>query len=138
MPHSYLLATYLHLARAAGLRRRPLVRDKLLLLAASVAAASDLAPVAEACRAEILRHNPHHLLKRWPSFAAAAADEEFETFVNQLRRHYPPERAEQLLDSLQVDPARERETYFHDGEYAAALLGRTWDDLQREFGRGNS
>ncbi len=40
------LALYLHLARASEVRRRPLVRDKLLMLAGKTALEMRLEPVA--------------------------------------------------------------------------------------------
>lgn len=129
-----LLPTYLHLARAAGLRGRPFVRDKLLLLAGVAAYDGELFPIAEACRAEILRHNPHHMVSHWPTFLAALADDDFFTLLTQVRRQYPAEKAEQMLQTLKLDLARERETYFHDGEYAAALLGSSWEELLARFG----
>jgi hypothetical protein len=36
--------------------------------------------------------------------------------------------------ALGLDMARERETYFSDYEYAAALLGATPEQLQHRFG----
>ena len=131
---SDLLPIYLHLARAAALRGRPFVRDKLLLLAAVAAYDGGLKPIAEACRDEILGHNPHHMVSHWPTFITALQADDFFTFLSQVRRQYPPEKAEQLLQALNVDPARERETYFHDGEYAAALLGKSWEELLATFG----
>ena len=129
-----LLAIYLHLARASALRRRPLVTDRLLVLAAVTALHAALPPIAACCRAKVLAHNKHHLIGKWDSVADAVADEEFETFLQQLKRRYPPEKAEQMLASLGIDRAREREAYFHDGEYAAGLLGLTWEQCLADFG----
>ena len=36
----------------------------------------DLAPIAAACREFILKHNGRHLVGRWPTIAAALAEEE--------------------------------------------------------------
>ncbi len=130
-----LLGLYLHLARAAELRRQPLVRDRLLLLAAALAAGMmDLPPIAACCRERILRHNPGHLLARWPTVGAGLSDPNLDTLLNQLRRRYGPEQAEQLLAQLGIERGAERSAYFSDGEYAAALLGERWDQLQERYG----
>jgi hypothetical protein len=129
-----LLAIYLHLARASALRQRPLVTDRFLSLAAVTALKAALPPIAACCRARVLAHNRHHLLGKWDSVSDALGDENFMNFYRQLERRYPPEKAEQMLASLGIDRARERESYFHDGEYAAALLGMSWEQCLEKFG----
>jgi hypothetical protein len=128
---SYQLGVYLHLAQASRRRRRPLVRDRMLLLAGVVAANMRLDPVAAYCRQTILQHNPQHLVGRWTSLTEALADEEFLAFLKQVRRKYPPEKAERMLASLGLEMARERDAYYSDLEYAAAILGVTPHELQQ-------
>jgi hypothetical protein len=130
-----VLADYLNLARAAGLRRQPLVRDRALLLAGIIAAQIDLAPIAGACHDEILRHNRRHLIGRWPTIAAALEEEDFQTLVNQLSTRYGPERVERMVEQLEIDGQIERADFASDGEFAAALLGKSWDDLVERFDR---
>lgn len=130
-----LLSIYLHLARASAQRQRPLVTDRLLTLAAYTALRAGLHPIAACCRAKVLGHNRHHLLGKWESVSDALGDENFMNVLHQLERRYPPEKAEQMLTSLGIDRARERQAYFHDGEYAAALLGLGWDECVRQFRR---
>jgi len=120
---SYKLGVFLHLAQASQRRRRPLVRDRILVLAGAVAANLNLPRLAAYCRREILKNNPHHLVGHWASFAEALIDDEFIGFLNNLRRRYPVERAERLLATLGIELGNERETYFNDAEYAAAILG---------------
>ncbi|HEY2412449.1 MAG TPA: hypothetical protein VGI40_09415 [Pirellulaceae bacterium] len=129
-----VLADYLNLARAAGLRRQPLVRDRALLLAGVIAAQIDLEPIAGACRDEILRHNQRHLVGRWPTIAVALGEEDFQTLVNQLSTRYGPERVERMVEQLEIDNQIKRADFASDGEFAAALLGKSWDDLVRRFG----
>lgn len=126
-----LLGLYLHLARAAELRRRPLVRDRFLVLSAALAAQIDLQPIAQHCRMRVLAHNPGHMLAHWPTVARALAEPDFHSLLNQLLRRYNKEKAEQLLQSLGIERGAERAAYYSDGEYAAGLLGESWDDLQR-------
>lgn len=130
---SDLLPLYLHLARACELRRQAMERDKVLVLAGVTAAEMGLNTVAAACRRKILAANTGHLVRRFDSFTHARDDEEFETYLKQLRRGYPRERVEHMLDSLGVERGNERATYDSDYEYAASLLGTTPDALEAEL-----
>lgn len=128
------LAVYLHLARASAQRRRPQVRDRLLVLAAVQAAREGLLRVAAYCRHRILQNNPLHTMGRWPTVSDALRDPEFTHFLRHLERRYPPERAERLLYSLGIELAQERASYYSDEEYAAALLGTTVEELKQRYG----
>jgi hypothetical protein len=130
----HLLGIYLHLARASELRRRPHVRDRLLIVSAAGAQRCGLARIAEYCRHRVLENNPRHLLRRWPTVEAALQEPDFLQYLKQLQRRYPQEKAEQMLGDLQIEMGRERETYFSDEEYAAALLNTTPRQLQEMFG----
>ena len=81
-----ILGMYLHLARASHLRRQPLVRDRMLVLAGATAAEMGLSGVAAECRSRVLAHNPQHMLSNRPTMAAALEDERFQAHLNQLRR----------------------------------------------------
>ena len=128
------LGLFLHLVRASELRQRPMVRDRLLVLAGVIATDMGLWQIAAYCRHRVLEHNGQHLLRRWPTMEAAINSEEFQLFLTQLRRRYPLEKAERMLDSLGIDMGRERDAYYSDHEYAAALLGTTPDELDQLFG----
>ncbi len=128
-----LLATYLHLARAAKVRQQPLVHDRVLLLAGVIAAQIDLAPIAGACREQILTHNPRHLVSRWPTIGQALVEEDFQSLVNQLSTRYGPERVEALIEQLGIEQHTQRSEYASDGQFAAALLDLDWNDLQNRF-----
>jgi hypothetical protein len=129
-----VLADYLNLARAAKARQQPLVRDRALLLAGVIAAQIDLKPIAAACREEVLQHNSSHLIGRWPNIATALQAEDFQALVNQLSTRYGPERVEQLVEQLQIEGQIDHADYVSDGEFAAALLGTTWDNVIQRFG----
>ena len=75
---------YLHLARASELRRRPQVRDRLLVIAASIAERCKLGRIAAYCRHRVLKHNPGHLIRRWPTIAEALDESDFLHFLKQL------------------------------------------------------
>ncbi|MGE0757847.1 MAG: hypothetical protein AB7F89_02050 [Pirellulaceae bacterium] len=127
------LAIYLHLARASDLRRRPHVRDRLLVLAAVAATKAGLPRIAAFCRQRVLQHNPQHLLQRWPTVAYALRDADFLRFFANLEKRYSQEHAEQLLQSLGIEMGRERATYYSDEEYAAAIAGTTLSELDARF-----
>src|SRR2546430_2353520 len=112
-----LLADYLRLARAAELRRQPLVRDRVLVLAAVIAAQIDLSPIAGACRDRVLQHNGRHMIGRWPTVTAALDNEDFQTLVSQLSTRYGPERVERMVDQLGIERGHERAAYASDGEF---------------------
>lgn len=129
-----LLGMYLHLARASERRRRPHVRDKLLIVAAAIAEQIRESRIAAYCRHQVLCNNPGHLIRRWPTVAEALQESDFLHLLKQLQRRYPLEKAEQMLADLNIEMARERAVYFNDEEYAAALLGVNLDTLQELFG----
>jgi hypothetical protein len=117
-----MLGMFLHLSRASRVRQQPMVRDKLLVLAGVQAQEMGLLQISALCRHKILAHNPQHLLGQWPTIASALADEPFQSYLKQLRRRYSPEKTEHILHSLGIELGRERDAYFSDLEYAAALL----------------
>lgn len=137
------LAIFLSLSRASERRNRLLVRDRLLVLAGIEAANMNYLRLSQFCRTRILENNPQHFVGRWTSMAAGLQADEFVSLSSSIARQYPLERAEQLLASLGVDISHERETYYDDLEYAAAILGISADELdddptQREDGGNNA
>ncbi len=117
-----LLGMYLHLARASKMRQQPLVRAKLLVLAGVQAQEMGLEQISALCRHRVLAQNPRHLVRRWPTIEQALSTEPFQTHLKQLRRRYSREKVEHMIDSLGIEMGQEREAYFSDSEYAAALL----------------
>lgn len=95
----------------------------MLLLAAAVGADMRLTKLAAYCRQEILEHNPRHLIGQWETVEEALLQDEFLGLLKQVRRKYSVERSERLLESLGIEIANERDTYYRDEEYAAAILG---------------
>ncbi|HPM81910.1 MAG TPA: hypothetical protein PLF81_14480 [Candidatus Anammoximicrobium sp.] len=129
-----ILGLYLHLAQASEQRRRPHVRDRLLVVAAASAARMQLFRISKYCRRKILQHNPRHLIGRWENLADALDDVDFLSVLRSIQRRYPQEKAERLLATLGIERGRERDAYYDDEEYAAALLGTTPYELERLFG----
>jgi len=129
-----ILGLYLHLARASEGRRRPHVRDRLLVIAAFISARMGLPRIAAYCRHRILEHNPRHIIGHWNTVEAAIDQSDFLHVLRTVQRRFPQEKAERMLASLGIERGRERETYYSDEEYAAALLGVTLDELEQMFG----
>lgn len=53
----------------------------------------------------------------------AIDDTNFQHFLKQLQRRFPQEKAETMLSNLGIDRANERQLYYSDEEYAAAVIG---------------
>jgi len=90
--------------------------------------------ISRYCRHKILQHNPRHAIGRWENVGAALDDPDFLSLLRSIQRRYPQEKAERLLASLGIERGRERDAYFDDEEYAAALLGTTPEELEQLFG----
>jgi hypothetical protein len=67
---------------------------------------------------------------------AALADDEFQSYLKQLKRRYSPEKVEHMVHSLGIELGRERDAYFDDFEYAAALLNTRPESIDRIVSAG--
>ena len=123
------LGVYLHLAREYERRQQQLDSDRMLLLAGVIAARINLESVAAYCRERILANNPGHQIRRWNTLPEALADESFCAYLKQFRRRYPIENAERILAEMGIQMAQERAVYYDDAEYAAAILGKSSEEL---------
>jgi hypothetical protein len=77
------------------------LRDWFLVLAADAALTLGQPDQAEKLRQRLLHANPHHLLRPFASIAEAMESPDVQGYVADLRRNYPLETAEQLLQSSQ-------------------------------------
>lgn len=80
----------------------PQVRDRFLVLAAEAALTAGRTDEAEAIRGRLLQLNPHHLLKPYASINQAMQSPDVKSYVEGLRRTYPREQAEQMLESIRA------------------------------------
>lgn len=78
------------------------VRDRYLVLAAEAALTAGRLDEAEAIRGRLLQLNPHHLLKPYTSLGQAMQSPDVKSYVEGLRRTYPREQAEQMLESIRA------------------------------------
>jgi hypothetical protein len=98
---SQLLGVYLELAELYDQQGQSAMRDRFLLLAADAALAEGQPDEADRLRDRFLQNNPHHLIKPYSSFAHALTAPEVSSYLNSLKKNYPPEVAHDLLQTLQ-------------------------------------
>lgn len=98
---------YKDLAEREGERGADQLRDRFLILAADAALMAGKPDEAEQLRERLLATNPSHLLKPYESMAEAVRAAEVASYLADLRRGYPPEEAERLLQSLHGGPMEE-------------------------------
>lgn len=126
--HDLAMLTYVKLADLSQQKRQPIGRDKFLLLAGVEACRAGWPEIADRCRELVLHHNAAHLVGRFPTLPDALRDPEFQTFLKQLERFCPWERAEHLLQELTI-PTDVPEVHqpASRGDYAQRLLaGERW------------
>jgi hypothetical protein len=99
------LRLYADLAELYERQGQPKQRDWFLVLGADAALAAGRADEADRLIARLLSLNPHHFLKPFASFAEALRSPDVQGYVGNLRGSYPPDKAEQLLQSLRPQPA---------------------------------
>ena len=92
--------TYQELAENFQRQNNPGMRDLFLMLAADAALKGGRAEEAERLRQQLLKLNPHHLLKPYASFAEAAAVPDIRGYLDELRQKYPVEEAEEMLETI--------------------------------------
>ncbi len=125
---------FLRLAQAFKNRLQMSDRDRALVLAGTYASMMQMVPVAEFCRQLILQNNHGHMLRKWPTFADAIQENDFITFLRQVRRRLPTERAEVQLEELGYHCDVRREDYQTDLGFAAAVAGVDSEWLVENFG----
>jgi hypothetical protein len=95
-----VVQAYRELAESYDRQGQTPMRDRFLVLAVDAAFAAGLHDQAEHLRADLLRQNPHHLLKPYHSFAEAMKSADVQNYVSALRRSHPYERVNNLRESL--------------------------------------
>jgi hypothetical protein len=94
-----LSRVYEELSGCYGRQKQGPVRDRLLVLAAESANTAGKPQEAERLRARLLQLSPHHLLKPFASFADAVKTRDVQTYIAGLKRTYPPDAMEGLLET---------------------------------------
>lgn len=128
------LIVYLRVAQAFKNRLRMSDRDRALVLAGISATSLQMTSIADFCRQLILQHNHGHMLRKYPSFAAALEDADFEVFLKQVRRKLTPEQAEAQIITLGYECDVLPSDYTTKTQYAAAVMGVDAQWLKDHFG----
>jgi len=120
------MLAFVKLAGVSQTRQQLGPRDKFLVLAGVAASRASFPAVARRCRELVLAHNRSHLLKRYETIEAALEDAEFQTYLKQLSRFCPYEKAEHHLSQLEISPdLPDLSSKLSPGDYALLLLGRS-------------
>jgi hypothetical protein len=85
------------------------VRDRFLILAADAALSAGRDAEADGFRQRLLIANPHHMLKPFASFTEALHSPDVRSYVEDLRRSYPPELAEEMRGEIRGMKANDGE-----------------------------
>ncbi|MEZ6050142.1 MAG: hypothetical protein R3C02_01955 [Planctomycetaceae bacterium] len=93
---------FARLAAVAALKQQPIGRDRFLVLTGIAATRAGWPDVATRCHEIITSKTPKHIVCHYASFADALRDEDFQTFTKQVERFCSPERAELLLQEMQL------------------------------------
>jgi hypothetical protein len=101
MPSSdHMLLVYRDLADWHERQGLDELRDRFLVLAAATAQAVAEADEAERLFQRLLASNPHHVLRKFASFADAMRATEVQSYVEELRQEYPLHAVEDLHASV--------------------------------------
>jgi hypothetical protein len=100
--HSYdkILQVYVDLAQMYQQQNDAGMREVFLMLAADAALRAGRPGQAEQLRQELLRQNPYHALKPFPTFVEATQHPDIENYLDDLRLKYPVEVAQDMLESV--------------------------------------
>src|SRR5262245_36232472 len=101
---AHTVRIYAELADCYERQGQAKLRDWFLVLAADAALAAGRLEEAEHYRGRLLEINPHHLLRPFASLEEGLKSPDVQGYIADLRRAYPPDTAEQLLQ-LQRDAA---------------------------------
>ncbi len=100
---------YEALATRFAKQGEPRQRDHCLVLAADAALAAGRADEAERLRQQLLRFNPHHLLRPYTSMAEAMQSSDVKDYVVDLRAQWPADLAEKLLGGRIPDEPQQQQ-----------------------------
>ena len=127
------LVAFVMLAMAEQRRLNLMDRDRLLVIAATIASERHLEPLAGYFRQIVLDHNAGHMLRKYPTIYEAMVDADFLHFVRTIRRRYPLERVEQQLAELGLDEKRPERGDRSELEVLAELCEADPSWINRQF-----
>lgn len=126
--HERAMLAYVKLAETSQAKRQLQGCDKFLILAGAAACRAGWPEIADRCRMLVLANNPAHLVGRFELFTDAMRSCDFAPFLKQLERFCGYERAEHLLNQLEIDvELPSTKSVKSIGEFALELLsGDEW------------
>lgn len=127
------IVIFARLAQAFKNRLQMQDRDRALVMTGVCASMLEMEVIASFCRQLILKNNPGHMLKRSESFHEALREEGFVTFLKQVRRKLPTEKAENLLVEFGYKCDVKRRDYTDPNVYIAAVMGVDYDWMKENF-----
>lgn len=113
-------------------------RDRFLVLAMDAAHTSAQYNLAEQIRGRLLQLNPNHLMKPYPDCSTAIQSPNFSTYLQQLRKNFPPAATAKLLNELGGQTtAKPKPTMLATPSFPAAepveeQLSPTWSTINIE------
>lgn len=127
------LAAFVLLAKAEEQRLNLMDRDRVLVIAATIASERHMEALAGYLRHLVLEHNSGHMLKKYPTLYEALVDPDFQHFLKVVRRKYPFERVEQLLTEHGVDFRAPEKGERTELDVLAGILGVDPVWIERNF-----
>ena len=121
--HERAMLVYAMLAELSRQKGQYLGRDKFLVLTGAAACRAGWPDVANRCQVLILEKAPAHIVGKYELFTDAMRSKDFEPFLKQMERFCGYEKAEHLLNELELDPAvPEAEGQTSVGEYVMKIF----------------
>jgi len=115
---------YQQIAEAYHAQGKYQERDRFLVLALDAAQNTAQSSLAEQLRQRLLELNPNHLIKPYNNSAAALQAPNFIAYVSQLRKNFPPAKAQSLLKELGgALPAKPKRTMLAESNYPTLATG---------------
>ena len=102
--HEAAMRVYIQLAVISDQKKQQPVRDRFLLLAGAEACRAGYLEVADRCRQKLVTSNPAHLAHKFPTMADALRDIDFQQLCLHWERYCPFEKAEAMLQQLNLPP----------------------------------
>ena len=121
--HERAMLAYAMLSDLSWQKGQYLSRDKFLILTAAAACRAGWPDVANRCYVLVLANNPLHLLGNYDLFTDAMRSPDFEPFLKQLERFCGSEKAEHLLNELEIEPVVPKQEHeMTPGDFVLKIL----------------
>ena len=127
------IVIFARLAQAFKNRLQMQDRDRALVMTGVCASMLEMEVIANFCRQLILKNNPGHMIKRHESFSEALRIADFVTFLKQVRRKLPTEKAENTLVEFGYQCDVKRRDYDDPDVYIAAIMGVDFAWMKENF-----